>query len=181
MRWDVWGGTCEWMWWGGCGKQQDVSFTRSSSSVLQCVAVWCSVLQCVAVCCSVLHVWRRDVRMRYRVNEETCGLEIMCRRTCEWDSMCERTRCLIHMCSYTWSVHIFSYTWTFTCSPRCLIHMLSHSYVLLGHLVSFTCSPTHEHSHVLRGGGLGSRPQKMYGERLGDGVEYHLMKPTPRR
>ena len=23
--------------------------------------------------------------------------------------------------------------------------------------------------------------RKMYGERLGDGVEYHLMKPTPRR
>jgi len=34
---------------------------------------------------------------------------------------------------------------------------------------------------LLRGGGLGSRPKKMYGERLGDGVEYHLMKPTPRR
>ena len=33
----------------------------------------------------------------------------------------------------------------------------------------------------LRGGGLGSRPNKMYGERLGDGVEYHLMSPTPRR
>jgi len=32
-----------------------------------------------------------------------------------------------------------------------------------------------------RGAGLGSRPKKMYGERLGDGVEYHLMKPTPRR
>jgi len=32
-----------------------------------------------------------------------------------------------------------------------------------------------------RGGGLGSRPKKMYGERLGDGVEYHLMKPTLRR
>ena len=32
-----------------------------------------------------------------------------------------------------------------------------------------------------RGGGLGSRPKKMYGERLGDGVEYHLIKPTPRR
>jgi len=31
-----------------------------------------------------------------------------------------------------------------------------------------------------RGGGLGSRPKKMYGERLGDGVEYHFMKPTPR-
>ena len=33
----------------------------------------------------------------------------------------------------------------------------------------------------MRGWGLGSRPKKMYGERLGDGVEYHLMKPTPRR
>jgi len=33
----------------------------------------------------------------------------------------------------------------------------------------------------LRGGGLGSRPKKMYGERLDDGVEYHLMSPTPRR
>ena len=32
-----------------------------------------------------------------------------------------------------------------------------------------------------RGGWLGSRPKKMYGERLGDGVEYHLMSPTPRR
>ena len=30
-----------------------------------------------------------------------------------------------------------------------------------------------------RGGGLGSRPKKMHGERLGDGVEYHLMSPTP--
>ena len=36
-------------------------------------------------------------------------------------------------------------------------------------------------SRNVRGGGLGSRPKKMYGERLGDGVEYHLMKPTPRR
>ena len=25
----------------------------------------------------------------------------------------------------------------------------------------------------VRGGGLGSRPKKIYGERLGDGVEYH--------
>jgi len=36
-------------------------------------------------------------------------------------------------------------------------------------------------SYLQRGGGLGSRPKKMYGERLGDGVEYHLMSPTPRR
>jgi len=36
-------------------------------------------------------------------------------------------------------------------------------------------------AHKARGGGLGSRTKKMCGERLGDGVEYHLMKPTPRR
>jgi len=29
--------------------------------------------------------------------------------------------------------------------------------------------------------GAGVETQKMYGERLGDGVEYHLMSPTPRR
>ena len=31
------------------------------------------------------------------------------------------------------------------------------------------------------GGGAGVETQKMYGEYLGDGVEYHLMSPTPRR
>ena len=36
------------------------------------------------------------------------------------------------------------------------------------------------YSYTRRGGGLGSRPKKMYGERLGNGVEYHLMRPTPR-
>jgi len=30
-------------------------------------------------------------------------------------------------------------------------------------------------------GGWGRNPKKMYGERLGDGVENHLMSPTPRR
>ena len=29
--------------------------------------------------------------------------------------------------------------------------------------------------------GAGVETQKMYGKRLGDGVEYHLMSPTPRR
>jgi len=42
-----------------------------------------------------------------------------------------------------------------------------------------TCDMTHPHAQ--RGGGLGSRPKKMYGERVGDGVEYHLKSPTPRR
>jgi len=46
-----------------------------------------------------------------------------------------------------------------------------HSFVL----------PSRARSAGMSGWGLGSRPKKMYGERLGDGVEYHLMSPTPRR
>jgi len=52
-----------------------------------------------------------------------------------------------------------------------------------------TCTYTQKHNtpntktqkdmETWRGGGLGSRPKKKYGERLGDGVEYHLMSPTP--
>ena len=51
------------------------------------------------------------------------------------------------------------------------------------HCKSTQCECTGMHSIriALRGGGLGSRPTKMYGERLGDGVEYHLIKHTPRR
>ena len=47
---------------------------------------------------------------------------------------------------------------------------------------------TNEEIHMIpyiedmaRSGGLGSTPKKMYRERLGDGVEYHSMSPTPRR
>ena len=47
-------------------------------------------------------------------------------------------------------------------------------------ILQFTSHIT-DYSAIWRGGGLGSRPKKMYGERMGDGVEYHLMKPTPRR
>ena len=41
--------------------------------------------------------------------------------------------------------------------------------------VGYKCKP----NDMRRGGGLGSRPKKMYGKILGDGVEYHLMSPTP--
>ena len=40
------------------------------------------------------------------------------------------------------------------------------------------CVPSHHHSCERWGAGV--ETQKMYGERLGDGVEYHLMSPTPR-
>ena len=40
--------------------------------------------------------------------------------------------------------------------------------------VSHVCESRHT-GVKRRGGGLGSRPKKIYGKRLGDGVEYHLM------
>ena len=43
------------------------------------------------------------------------------------------------------------------------------------------CQNVSSKTHPGRRGGPGSRPKKIYGERLGDGVEYHLMSPTPRR
>ena len=79
----------------------------------------------------------------------------------------------------------------------CVAHMDESELTKILRLTMESRPPqTHAHGHVMtygrvttyqfagrvneRGGGLGSRPKKMYGERLGDGVEYHLMRPTPR-
>ena len=72
-----------------------------------------------------------------------------------------------------------SLAWNESFLPKVSVCEMTHpyagydSFVIAAWLVH-TC-------HVKRGGGLGSRPKKMYGERLGDGVEYHLLSPTPRR
>ena len=52
----------------------------------------------------------------------------------------------------------------------------------LTHTHSMTKTTAHIHyiqAYEMRGGGLGSRPKKMCGERLGDGVEYHLWALRP--
>jgi len=64
------------------------------------------------------------------------------------------------------------------------IYVYIHTYMYLSlslSLCSFRDKYTYISRVVQRGGGLGSRPKNMYGERLGDGVEYNLMKSTPRR
>jgi len=75
-------------------------------------------------------------------------------------AMCAMTRCYVcHdslMCNMT----------------ACLVNMVIWLVLRCG-LDSWYVKP--------RGGGLGSRPKKMYGKRLEDGVENHLMSPTPRR
>ena len=61
-----------------------------------------------------------------------------------------------------------------------LIWVMAH--VNKSYLTEFSPSETIlKNWRTERGGGLGSRPKKIYGERLGDGVEHHLMNPTPRR
>jgi len=72
--------------------------------------------------------------------------------------------------SQTWGIHQTHETW--------LIHR-HDSYTWVTRHASYIYDTTCR--HATRGGGLGSWPKNMYGERLGDGVEYHLMKPTPRR
>ena len=91
----------------------------------------------------------------------------------------------IHICIYSVS-HSYIYT-HLSCRIHIYIYGVSHSYIYI-----YMACRIHIYIYIyiwhvviicrvaLRGGGLGSRPQKMYGERLGDGVEYHLMKPTPR-
>ena len=76
---------------------------------------------------------------------------------------------------YNWVCYIHE----FYCLPyQCSIVLvfLFRWYVLRRQLRT-----TSSDSILRRGGGLGSRPKKMHGERLEDGVEYHLMSPTPRR
>jgi len=99
------------------------------------------------------------------------------------------------------NAHIYKCTWIYLYNSNTDTRKLFHKHSLSHtHLSSSQSSRswrvirnsrihmyTNVHRHIyiyhtlMRGGGLGSRPKKMYGERLGDGVEYHLMKPTPRR
>jgi len=89
----------------------------------------------------------------------------------------------------SWPAHMWHDS--LTCSEQVLSRVIAHV-ALCTHIWydSFTCVMTRSLTHIwhdslicamTRGGGLGSRPKKMYGERLGDGVEYHLMSPTPNR
>jgi len=80
------------------------------------------------------------------------------------------------LCIHTWRIQTaHEYCGVFVCSLY--THMTNTNSTRIQGTPDFE-----KHTHGRRrGGGLGSRPKKMYGERLRDGVEYHLMSPTPRR
>jgi len=80
---------------------------------------------------------------------------------CVYGSRCVATQLL----PYTHTIHEYK--------PKMNIYILYISIHVEGVVEMCGCFHT-------RGGGLGSRPKKMYGERLGDRVEYHSMRPTPR-
>ena len=101
----------------------------------------------------------------------------------------ESTEIYIFMCLHThipvprkWAC------WDVSSAVGCVTQINKEHTVPVGHTQELTqiyiCMCLHPHilsaTDMRRGGGLGSRPKKMYGERLGDGVEYHLMSPTPR-
>ena len=66
------------------------------SSVLQCVALWCSVLQCVAVCCRVLQRVAEPRQRRY-----------------VWIHVCEHVYIYVNI-----SMNIYVYTHMYTCQFR---------------------------------------------------------------
>ena len=76
---------------------------------------------------------------------------------CIWD-----VKMFVNVCVCVWNVRMFACVWDMR---MCVCMGCKDVSMCIGR----------------RGGGLGSRPKKMYGERLRDGVEYHLMSPTPRR
>jgi len=73
-------------------------------------------------------------------------------------------------------IYIYMYMYIYYIYMYMYIYLYVYTYICI-----HTCIYAHRLILPERGGGLGSRPKKMYGERLGDGDEYHLMKPTPRR
>ena len=125
--------------------------------------------------------WRYDIRM-------SDLLKIGCQNQwCIENSMSESI--LIEICSTPHSSFphntkwesIIYWRWDVRMSDLLKVACLNQSW--LEYVLLFTRLPhtIESYPRTMRGGGLGSRPKKMYGERLGDGVEYHLMKPTSRR
>ena len=159
-------------------------FKKEGISEDECIGILCcSVLQCVAMNFSRLKV---SARMKAQVSKKWVAV---CFDMLQWVATAERPR---YLKRHIYIQHISRET--YTCERRPTKE--TYKYRCRNDDTSLkmfsTCwagwedrthkqQPLAQQELVTRGGGLGSRPKKMYGERLGDGVEYHLMKPTPRR
>jgi len=113
----------------------------------------------------------------------------ICMHICRRVNICMRARRALHVTLFE-SLNACNSTWCTVAALKdsCCSHVAAIYRVILHFILvisknnNLNCwMHATRDTFIWRGGGLGSRPKKMYGERLGDGVEYHLMSPTPRR
>jgi len=172
--------------------------------VWQCVIVWFSVLQYITVCCSALRnseaqggsgfefVQLQFVTWLIQMWQTHLYVSLLgpaWHASFLWDRTHPYATWLIHMWHESFMCDMtHSYvTWLLIRGPhiRRITQTCEYIYVygciyVCFYVCMYVCMCVDmSASMYLRGGGLGSRPKKMYGERLGDGVEYHLMSPTP--
>ena len=141
-------------------------------------AVWCTWLW---MCKHTTHIRYRTVyvwyiyvcTMKERARDGTPHVHIRYRTLYVWVYMFAKNE---RESARRWPTCIYVYVHTHR--RWMCIYIVCHMY---GYLCVHRMRERARHGTLQRGGGLGSRPKKMYGERLGDGVEYHLMSPTPRR
>ena len=103
---------------------------------------------------------------------------------------CHRTRLLADKVAYLFSISnfhisIFGRLSQITAWMKCPLYntheamVNSREFKICTRVYTYMYIRIHVNLNVYiaaRGGGLGSRTKKMYGERLGDGVEYHSME-----
>jgi len=129
--------------------------------VLQCMAVCCSALQRVASCCSVMQCDTRSV-LHTPPNTVSpcvavytfCYSVLQCVAVCGRVLQCVSVPCIVLQCA----------------AVRHTLRSINAAKLSLS-LFWFLILV------AARGGGLGSRPKKMYGQRLEDGVERRKTLP----
>jgi len=131
---------------------------------------------CIFICTVCVHacVCMRDGEGWHTAHTHTSAHTHKCHKYYLYLCVCAvRVRIYIHMErvreSPSWLPFSLPFCFPPLSLPSCQQEDLSSSLSFLSPFLALS-----------RGGGLGSRPKKMYGKRLGDGVEYHLMSPTPR-
>jgi len=92
----------------------------------------------------------------------------------------------IHMYIWYLQIYVTEYLQHTTTHCNTLQHTATHCNTLQRYVTEYlqhtnSCDSLTVGSFHVREVGGWVETQKMYGERLGDGVEYHLMSPTPRR
>ena len=122
-------------------------------------------------------------RDRERERKSLC-LCIICRRCtclCKSGLLCTSPlQVSFHECRSLLQVS-FADLFSYVDAAHICVFSLRRVMCVLVYVSGFLSVPAPIPAPLPRGGGLGSRPKKMYWEYLGDGVEYHLMSPTPRR